>query len=241
MRIMKRCLSVGLMALVLAAFTPVGAFAAEEVNVFVEGAWTQDDVELCIYADLSAAVISAGIKVTYVASKYAVASAEKNETVWFFKDEDGTMLSYMDPDTSVAGEIFIPLGHVDAQGDPLEGVDGNRVLLAKARFTRTPAADAPPEEGDFVVDLGKPAPYDNFVRASDGEVLDDNGGVTFGPDTIAERGDANASGSINIDDVTAVRNIVFGDPSRCYADCNDDGAINIDDVTCIRNKVFGIP
>ena len=65
-----------------------------------------------------------------------------------------------------------------------------------------------------------------------------NAYITFSA-VIRERGDANGDMSINISDVSRIREIVFGQaPWTVYADCNADGNVNISDVTCIRNKVF---
>ena len=51
------------------------------------------------------------------------------------------------------------------------------------------------------------------------------------------RGDANASGGVNIADAVAIRNETFagGTLAPGPADCNENGTVNISDAVCIRN------
>lgn len=230
----RSLLIIGLFVFVVSVLMPVNSLAAD-VDVYVEGAYTESDLAVFIYADINGPnILSAGVKLTYDTSELAVAVAgtEKNESVWFLGSE-----SYMDPDTSTPGEVIIICGKLDT-ADPTAGVSGERVLLGKVLFDRTESSM--PFSPTLSIDYGKGGDYKNFVTTN-GTVVDspDGTGVLFGSITIAERGDANADGSINISDVTEIRKMVFNQiPKTCYADCNNDGNVNISDVTSIRDKVF---
>ena len=228
----RSLLIIGLLVFVLAALIPLNSLAAD-VDVYVEGAYTESDLAVYIYADINGPnILSAGVKLTYDTSELSVTSAEKNESIWFLGSE-----SYMDPDTITPGEVVIICGKLDT-ADPTEGVSGDRILLGKVTFSRT--GSTMPFSPTLSIDYGKRGPegkYMNFV-ATDGTELDDTG-VAFGSITIAERGDANADGDVNISDVTEIRKMVFNQiPKTCYADCDESGDVDISDVTCIRNKVF---
>lgn len=232
----RSLLIIGLLVFMASALIPVNSLAAD-VDVYVEGAYTESDLAVYIYADINSPteLRSAGVKLTYEPSELTVTSAEKNESVWFLGSE-----SYMDPDTSTAGEVVIILGKLDT-GDATAGVSGDRVLLGKVRFSRT--GSSMPFSPTLGIALGKVNPYANFVDTAEptANVLD-NTGVNFGTIKIAERGDANADGSINALDAGTVRNIFFGGGSYvCYADCNGDGNINALDAGCVRDKFFGSP
>ena len=231
-KLSRSLLIIGLLVFVASALIPVNSFA--DVDVYGEGAYTESDLAVYIYADINSPteLRSAGVKLTYETAALTVDTAEKNESVWFLGSE-----SYMDPDTSTAGEVVIILGKLDT-GDATAGVSGDRVLLGKVRFNRT--GSSMPFSPTIGLDYGKRGPegkFKNFVETDQTE-LDDTG-VNFGTITIAERGDANADGDVNISDVTEIRKMVFNQiPKTCYADCDKSGDVDISDVTCIRNKVF---
>ncbi|WDN88420.1 hypothetical protein BuS5_01388 [Desulfosarcina sp. BuS5] len=235
------CLAVILFSMLIAAHSTLAG-----VNVFAEGAYTDDDLAIYIYANTNVEGLtvlrSAGVKLTYNASQLAAVSADKNEAVWSLGGEE-----YMNPETSTPGEVVIILGKLDPD-DTSAGVSGERVLLGVVKFNRI-SGQFDPENPELNLTYGKrgteipgsnPTEYSfkNFVD-TDANVLDDTA-VSFTPVTeIYERGDANADGSINISDVTEIRKMVFNQiPKTCYADCNNDGDVNISDVTSIRDKVF---
>ena len=105
---------------------------------------------------------------------------------------------------------------------------------------------------------GRPGDYKDFVDTG-GTVLDDkDGAVLFDhprpdksvPIIVAERGDANGEGVINISDVTEIRNMVFNQsPAAIYGDCDASGdqetgtgigiEVNISDVNCIYEEIYG--
>ena len=214
-----------------------------DVTLHTEGAYTETDLAIYIYADISGdAILSAGVKLTYSQAELTLTSAVKNEEVWYMGDGSSNE-AYMDPDTSVAGEVVIICGKLDSnEGHALDGVSGDRVLLGIVRFNRNESSMPPSTPGFGIsLGLGKPHPnFDNFVE-TDGDVRDDDAGI-FGAITIRERGDANADGRINALDAGTVRDIFLGSGSYvCYADCNDDGNINALDAGCIRDKFFYSP
>ena len=233
--------------------TPVASEepATIDVDVYAEGAYTNGDtgdLAVYIYSDINADdLCSYGVKLTYDTDKLENPFAEKNEAVWYMGDgtEDGNK-TYMDPDTNTAGEIIFIGGKLD-EASPTDGVVGTRVLLGKVTFSRTDTTkyDDPgvnPETYfDIGLEIGRTAPYDNFVTT--GGVVKDGSGVSFNhptygvPVKIAERGDANASGSINSTDYVAVRNYIGTENPPPYADCNGNGEVNSTDYVCIRNKI----
>jgi len=214
---------------VASALIPVNSFA--DVDVYGEGAYTESDLVVYIYADINSPteLRSAGVKLTYETAALTVDTAEKNESVWFLGSE-----SYMDPDISAAGEVVIILGKLDT-ANPTAGVSGDRVLLGKVRFNRT--GSSMPFSPTLGLALGKVDPYANFVDTAEptANVLDDTG-VNFGTTTIAERGDANADGNITMADAMFVKHMFqTGLPYVCYADANGDGAISMADAMLIKH------
>ncbi|TNF95943.1 MAG: hypothetical protein EP297_11230 [Gammaproteobacteria bacterium] len=165
---------IGLLVLVLTGLIPGGSLAAD-VDVYAEGTYTESDLVLHIYADINGPnILSYGVKVVYSPSELTVISAEKNEDVWYTGDGT-TNYPYMDPETSVYGEVIIIGGKLDTSS-PTDGVGGQRVLLGKIVFSRTDSNM--PFSPSLSIELGKNAGYKNFVTTA-GTVLDDV--VTFGP------------------------------------------------------------
>lgn len=221
----RRLLIIGLLVFVMGALIPVNSFAAD-VDVYAEGAYTETDFAVYIYADINGPnILSAGVKLTYDTSELTVTSAEKNESVWFLGGE-----SYMDPDISTPGEVVFILGKLDT-ADPAAGVSGERVLLGKAVFTRNITNDAP----SVTLSLGRTTDtYSNFV-ATDATDLD--GSVNFIAATVVQRGDANADGVITFADMSKVRAMITNNEFTIYADCNIDGVITFADMSCLRRKI----
>jgi len=236
-------LLIGILVFAICALMPITSFAAD-VDVYAEGAYEDNNLDLYVYADINAdPILSFGFKLTWDAVYgLSVMTAEKNKAVWELEvDDPDPDKGYLpDPDFSVPCQVVI-IGGRSMKSAPTAGVTGQRVLLAKVAFTRT-GMDVP------IVQIGLSeglppggSAYDNFVtnqfNGDDPEVLDNGGGGFFV--TIAQRGDANADGNINISDVTKIREMIFDQiPKTCYADCNNDGDVNISDVTCIREKIF---
>jgi hypothetical protein len=124
------------------------------------------------------------------------------------------------------------------------GVSGARVKVGNVSFTRAgdltnpaPGTSGTNQATFFGISaaLGKGGNYVNFVNTA-GNNLD--AGATFAA-IVAERGDANADGFVNITDVSEIRDMVFNvKPKKIYADCDVSNTVDISDVTCIRDKVF---
>jgi len=67
--------------------------------------------------------------------------------------------------------------------------------------------------------------------------LDDTSAMNFGTITVRQRGDANADGTVNVNDLRTLRQII-GDPNApCYSDCNGDGTVNVNDLRCLRQTI----
>ena len=227
----RSLLIIGLLVFVASALIPVNSFA--DVDVYGEGAYTESDLVVYIYADINSPteLRSAGVKLTYETAALTVDTAEKNDSDWFLGSE-----SYMDPDMSTAGEVVIILGKLDT-GDATAGVSGDRVLLGKVRFNRT--GSSMPFSPTLGLALGKVDPYANFVDTAEptANVLDDTG-VNFGLITVKERGDANGDGTITGADRGAVKYfMVNGGVAYPWMDCNDDGTITGADRGCIKYKM----
>lgn len=58
-------------------------------------------------------------------------------------------------------------------------------------------------------------------------------------ESAALKGDLNADGVVNVDDVTSLVNIILAGETNTAADINGDGAINVDDVTALVNIILG--
>ncbi len=53
-----------------------------------------------------------------------------------------------------------------------------------------------------------------------------------------QSGDANGDNKLNADDMFAIKDHVYLEKSvSCAADCNADGSVNIVDMTCVKNKI----
>jgi hypothetical protein len=208
---------------------------AADVDVLLEGAYTDQTLVAEIYADITSPILSYGIKITYPASLLTLTSAEKNEATWYFGD--GTPAGnkpYADPDTETPGEIIIIGGILDT-GAPTAGVTGQRVLLGKLTFDRQESSMPPATPLTLDVTYAKPDPYKNFVQ-TDGTVLDDVAGVSF-ISGVYERGDANADGVLTNSDMFAVRQLLIDNVYKVYADCNNDLVLTNSDMFCIRGKL----
>jgi hypothetical protein len=235
------CLAVMLFSMLIAAHSTQAG-----VNVFAEGAYTDDDLAVYIYANTNieglTVLRSAGVKLTYNASQLAIVSADKNEAVWSLGNEE-----YMNPETSTPGEVVIILGKLDPD-DTSAGVSGERVLLGAVKFNRIPG-QFNPENPELNLTYGKrgteipgsnPTEYSfkNFVD-TDANVLDGTA-VSFTPVTdVYERGDANGSGSITNVDMGTVRNLILNGSYVCYADADGSGNITNVDMGKIRNLILG--
>ena len=205
-----------------------------DVTIHTEGAYTETDLAVYIYADISGdAILSAGVKLTYSQAELTLTSAIKNEKVWYMGDGSSNE-AYMDPDTSVAGEVVIICGKLDSnEGHTLDGVSGNRVLIGILRFNRINSTM--PFAPTLALDYGKADPYDNFVE-TDGDALD-TVSVTFGDITVRECGDADADEDIDVFDIMKTKIIIEADGYSVWADCDGDNDIDVFDIMCIKNKI----
>ena len=228
----KLVIMIGLLAVFLLV---AGQALAEDVDVYAEGAYTDSDLAVYIYADINTTdILSFGVKLNYDNSKLEVASAQKNEDIWYMGD-GSTNYSYVDPDVSTPGEVVILGGKLDTSA-PTAGVAAGqqRVLLGTVTFNRLDSATpTSPQEAYFGISLtlGKASPYVNFASTA-GDSLDSNVGFSA---IVRERGDANADGMITGADRSAVRYfLVHGGDQHPWMDCNADGIITGADRSCIK-------
>lgn len=226
----NKCLPGILLGIVFILLTPFNLLAAD-VDVYAEGAYTETDLVLYIYADInSESILSFGVKVEYPAG-LTFGSATKNEAVWFFGD-GSTNYPYMGPEDDGSGVVIIG-GKLDT-GDPTAGVTGTRVLLGTVTFTHTGMTDF----SGVTLTYGRgdgTGDYKNFVSTA-GTVYDsaDSTGVSFTTE-IHQRGDANGDGAINVADMSAVRYVIVnGGNIYPWLDCNGDGNVNVADMSCVR-------
>jgi outer membrane protein assembly factor BamB len=55
-----------------------------------------------------------------------------------------------------------------------------------------------------------------------------------------KHGDANGDGSINVQDVICIINVILDTGTASGSpDCNEDGTVNVQDVICVINKILG--
>ncbi|MFH1146769.1 MAG: dockerin type I repeat-containing protein [Pseudomonadota bacterium] len=220
----------GAIILLFATGIPVAWGLEPDVEVYGEGACTENNIDVYLYADINTSnLLSFGIKLTYDAGALTVAGAEKNAQVWYMGGVS-TKYQYRDPDLSIPGEVLIVGGKIDT-ADPLAGVSGQRILLGKISFARKDAQPVP----SLGIGYGRGGSYDNFVKAN-GSVLDWES-VSFGTVTVRERGDANGDGVINVNDIRQLKRIIGQSDLPCWVDCNGDGAVNVNDIRCLQRKI----
>ena len=191
---------------------------------------------------LSAGLISGGVKLLYDTTQLDTPTVTKNDTDWYF-GAGTSEHPYMDPEITEnppQGEVAFIVGKLDTNDNPQVGVNSARVLVGTATFARKTADILSSFQDAFFGiswDLGRTGgTYVNFVDTAGADL---DSAVTLTHLKVVERGDANGDGSVNISDVTEIRNMVFNIiPATVYADCNADTLVNISDVTCIRDKVF---
>lgn len=218
------CLAILLLCV---AFTQTATAA---VQVYAEGAYTDTDLVLYIYADIDPAILSFGVRVNYP-DGLTVTNSTKNDAVWYF-GEDAPGHAYMDPEDDGSGVVIIG-GKLDTD-EPDAGVAGDRVLLGTVTFSHSGVTDFSGVtlaygRGDGTSD------FKNFVETNGAE-LDGTAGVTFAV-TVRERGDANADTVLTFADMSAVRAMITNNEYVVYADCNNDGVLTFADMSCIRSKL----
>ena len=253
---MKRNLTVFFSCLmVILAFTAGQAMA---VDVYSEGAYsdTDNDVQVCIYADIdgSEALRSFGVKLVYNPGEltFDATKSTKNEAVWYLGDGTNNE-AYRDPEDVEDGldrAVVIIGGKLDTNtGMAGVKVSGDRVLLGTVWFTRDSGSG--PLANPLTLAIGKVTPYANFVKGpEEGDVLDE--AITFdhpdfdvfpddGAVVVKQRGDANADNMVTNVDMGTVRNMILsGGDYKCFADANADGMITNVDMGVIRNIILGL-
>jgi hypothetical protein len=228
----------GILSSAVIAASSITAMAAD-VDVYAEGAYTDTDLVVYIYADISSApLVSAGVKLTYDNSKLTLASAQKNDTDWYF-GTSALKYPYQDPQNTGSSVVFI-CGKID-ESAPTAGVTGTRKLIGKATFTRTESAapgTSPETYFGAVLELGVTrtdgGEFANFVTT--GEAVLDDGGVSYAV-KILERGDATEDGMIDSRDITALKKNIGKTDLPVWFDCSGDGVVDSRDITCLKKII----
>ena len=219
-----------LMAMFFALAVSAPGLWAANADVYVEGAYTENDLAVYIYVDINGPnILSSGVRLTYQPSELTLVTAEKNKSVWFLGSE-----TYMDPDTSNLGNVVLICGKLD-EADPLAGVSGDRVLMGKIRFNRTESSM--PFSPTLSIGYAHGTGADDFKSFVDvdGNVLDGEG-VGFVSITVRERGDANTYGGITIADAMLAKHMYENAlPYVCFADAIDNEKITIADAMKIKD------
>jgi hypothetical protein len=222
-------LILGIAAWLCLAMIPVATLAAD-VDVYAEGAYTDTNLVISIYADINAGpILSFGVKVNYPAG-LTYSSATKNEAAWYFGDGT-TNHPYMNPEDDGSGVVIIG-GKLDTAA-PTAGVTGTRVLLGTVTFTHSGVTDFSGVTLTYGRGDGTGA-YKNFV-ATDGAVKDGSG-VGFAVE-IHERGDANGDGVVDVRDLRTLRSEIGLPDLSPWIDCSGDGVVDVRDVRCLRAKI----
>ncbi len=237
---MKKRMKNGLAGILSSALIMGSALTAgaADVEVYAEGAYTDTDLVVYIYADINTAdpLVSAGVSLNYNTGVLTFTGATKNETVWYF-GEPGSTHPYVNPDDSGAtGKISYLLGKIK-ESAPTEGVvPADRVLLGTASFSHSGITDFSSVTLSYGNDA---ATFANFVTNGDSTpepvVVENSGTVDMSSVVIRERGDANRDGAITNLDIFAVKDAKSA-PYCVIADCNEDGAITNLDIFCVKDK-----
>lgn len=234
----------GILSATALAFSSIVAMAAD-VDVYAEGAYTATELVVSIYADINTdPLVSAGVQLAYDNSRLTVASTQKNDTDWYFGTSDAKY-PYQDPQDTGSAVVFL-CGKID-ENAPTAGVAGARKLIGTVTFTRSESGipEKDPTTGNAAAYFGsslglgvvRPAPdeFANFVTTN--ETVLDASGVDLSSVLIYERGDANASGGINVNDILKVKSLINSVSFPPYADCNSSGNINVNDILCVKSKL----
>lgn len=227
----------GILSATVLASSGFTAMAAD-VDVYAEGAYTATDLVVYIYADINTdPLVSAGVQLSYDNSKLMLASAQKNDTDWYF-GTSALKHPYQDPQDTGSAVVFL-CGKID-ENAPTAGVAGTRKLIGTVKFTRSESGlpTAPPE-GYFgsAVSLGiarADAEFANFVTIAETVLDNATDGVSYNI-TIRKRGDANADGLITNSDYFAAKTLITNGVYKVYADCNADSLITNSDFFCIKS------
>jgi len=239
---MKRNLTVFFSCLmVIFAFTAGQAMA---VDVYSEGAYsdTDNDVQVCIYADIdgSEALRSFGVKLVYNPGEltFDATKSTKNEEVWYLGDGTNNE-QYRDPEDVEDGQgraVVIIGGKLDTNtGMAGVKVSGDRVLLGTVWFTRDSGSGH--LANSLTLAIGKVTPYANFVKGSEeGDVLD--GSVNFGAVDVYKRGDADKNGTVDAMDILYVKNSMIPvDGYTCFADGDRNDVVDAMDILWIKSNM----
>lgn len=227
---MKEKLKKCYMLLIFMLITFTAHYALAEVNVYCEGAYTEEELCLYIYTDITNGVElrSAGVKITYNNLILTINSAEINNNVWYIGNES------CNPDTDTSGEIILIAGKLDTE-NPNSGVYGTRTLLGKCILNRTTSSSS----FNITIGIGKSGAGGTFANFVDvnipAQTIDST--VTFGDIKIFERGDATMDGRVTPRDINKTKSYIGTNIFHCCVDCNGDGAVTPRDINCVKSRI----
>lgn len=238
---------------------PISA-TASQIDIYATADYDADQVTVQIMADItdvaldkSDALVSAGVKLRYNADELTIATPaqgetnpSKNENIWYFTDGT-TTYSYLEPDTSVAGEIGFLVGRINTANPDDNGVEGEGVLIGRAVFDRA-SHDTPTDPAAlFALSLSfnhedEPQVHNvQFVDFADLAGNDLDATIQFasvnysGPELCT--GDATGDLIVNMDDLMFIRDhwLQSGSPFL-PGDVTGDGLVNMDDLMYVRDN-----
>lgn len=171
-------------ATILFCFGSITQGYATSVDVYFEGGYTDSTFIVKIFADIlpdeQGALVSAGFTFIYPTVKLTVSSNfKKNDNTWYLGSPN-EKIAYLQPKLLQAGKIQFLLGKI-ARMNPLEGVQGKRILLGSIIFDRIDGSELP-TFGDFQLFADTNDGFADFVTIN-GNVLDDS--FQFTPALIA--------------------------------------------------------
>ncbi len=266
---MKPILKYGLTSLLAASLVvPSMVAMAADVQIYATADYDDSQVTVEILANItdvaddnSDALLSSGVKLFYNDAELSLAdlgvgvkNPTKNETVWYFGDGVSNY-SYLEPNTSVTGEIVFMLGRIDSTETEQSGVKGEGVLLGTVVFSRT-TSDSPADPaalfGLGVTHGHEDADGENFVQNvkfvdfADRSGADLDGAVSFAAvsyETTAIDSDGDGVAD-NADNCTLVANADQRDTDGdgygniCDPDFNADNRTDFADLAQLKSVFF---
>ncbi len=265
---MKKMIWFALIVLSCSFLFAANSFAVTDVTIYAEGAYTDTDLDVNVYADIVGdPIVSYGIGLNYDNTKlsYDSSNTKRNDAEWYFGDGSNNgnppgNYEYKQPENiNVSGSVdaAIMIGgkldtgqHEDGTSKALDGVVGNRILLGTFSFARKDVGQSVTQDsltksadGYFQLQLGlaKGGTYVNFASIA-GENLDGDGNaipssLIWKDIKIYQRGDANASGSISVQDILRIKSEIGSSNFPPYIDCNESGSISVQDILCVKTKI----
>ena len=258
---MKNILIAGALACAACLLPAPQAFGQTSVTVYGEGQYNDTELTVSLYADISSDsgaatdnLISAGLSLHFDPSQLQVATADKDESVWYMGDPTGTTYGYFQPvdhvtvytDQNGKQMAYVPImcGKLDTRaGHPLDGVaPGAKIPLGHVTFSYPAGSAMPATPATLTIKHVKPngdGSFKSFVTVGK-VVLDDiAGAVNYSMVALTREpapcpGDINGDNRVNLIDFSFLRRYWGKTGPDIPADLNQDGQVNIRDFNVLR-------